>query len=168
MTAHPLVAQLRFTRGELLRCLEGVSDEQARQRLLPMNCISWMVGHLASQEHFFWVMAAQGRMVAPDLYDLVGTGKPASTPPLEEMLSTWRLVTAAADPYLDTLTPAILETHLSFEGQALPESVGTMLSRNLFHYWYHIGEASAVRQMLGLGSPVYVGNMSEAGYVPET
>jgi hypothetical protein len=26
--------------------LEGVSDEDARHRIMPMNCISWMVGHL--------------------------------------------------------------------------------------------------------------------------
>ena len=37
---HPLVAQLRFARSEFVRCLEGVSDEDARQRLLPMNRVS--------------------------------------------------------------------------------------------------------------------------------
>ena len=37
---HPLVTQLRFTRSEFTRCLEGVSEEDARRRLLPMNCIS--------------------------------------------------------------------------------------------------------------------------------
>ena len=43
---HPLVTQLRFARSEFVRCLEGVSDEDARSRIMPMNCISWMVGHL--------------------------------------------------------------------------------------------------------------------------
>ena len=28
--SHLLVTQLRFTRSELLRCLQGVSDEEAR------------------------------------------------------------------------------------------------------------------------------------------
>jgi len=45
--AHPLVEQLRFARSELRRGLEGVTDEEARQRILPMNCIAWNVGHLA-------------------------------------------------------------------------------------------------------------------------
>ena len=36
---HPLVDQLRFTRREWLRALAGVSDEDAGQRLLPMNSI---------------------------------------------------------------------------------------------------------------------------------
>ena len=42
---HPLVTQLRFARSELMRCLEGVSDQDARRRFEPMNCISWIVGH---------------------------------------------------------------------------------------------------------------------------
>ena len=46
---HPLVEQLRFARHEFQRALEGVSDEDARRRLLPMNCISWNIGHLAWQ-----------------------------------------------------------------------------------------------------------------------
>ena len=52
---HPLVTQLRFSRGEFVRCLEGVPPEDASRRLRPMNCLSWIVGHLASQEHYLWV-----------------------------------------------------------------------------------------------------------------
>jgi hypothetical protein len=51
---HLLVDQLRFARRELVRCLDGVTDEEARRRILPMNCISWMIGHLANQEQFYW------------------------------------------------------------------------------------------------------------------
>ena len=53
MTPHPLVIQLRFTRSEFERCLDGVSDEDARHCFEPMNCISWIIGHLASQEHIY-------------------------------------------------------------------------------------------------------------------
>jgi hypothetical protein len=38
--AHPLVDQLRFARSEFRRGLEGFSDEEARRRFLPMNCLS--------------------------------------------------------------------------------------------------------------------------------
>jgi hypothetical protein len=34
---HFLVDQLRFSRRELVRCLDGISDEDARQRIMPMN-----------------------------------------------------------------------------------------------------------------------------------
>jgi hypothetical protein len=50
---HPLVTQLRFTRSEFQRCLAGVSDDDAVVRLEPMNCVSWIVGHVAAQEQYF-------------------------------------------------------------------------------------------------------------------
>jgi len=161
MPIHPLVTQLRFARSELVRCLEGVSAEDAQRRPLPMNCLSWMVGHMASHEHRCWVMAAQGRTLAPGLEDLVGYGKPASTPPLEDMWAAWRTITQAADEYLDTLTAEVLEQHLEWQGEVVPENIGTMLLRNTYHYWFHIGEAHAVRQMLGhVNLPDFVGDLS--------
>ena len=96
--AHPLILQLQFTRSELVRGLAGVSDQDARQRLGPMNCISWMVGHLAWQEQRYWLYRAQDRLLYPELNELLAYGKPASTPPLEEMWTIWRAVTAAAYP----------------------------------------------------------------------
>jgi uncharacterized damage-inducible protein DinB len=161
----PLVTQLRFARSEFQRCLAGLDDEDAQQRLGPMNSISWMIGHLANQEHFYWAFLAQEKMVAPGLNDLVGSGKPASTPPLDEMWAVWERVTAAADPFLDSLATAQLETFFEFRGQAVRESIGTMLLRNIYHYWFHIGEAHAVRQQLGHGElPQFVGNMAAAVY----
>jgi hypothetical protein len=168
MSPHPLVTQLRFARSELQRCLEGVSGEEACHRFQPMNCISWIVGHLANQEHFLWVMAAQGRLEAPGLHRLVGTGKPASTPPLDEMWAVWNTITRAADEFLDTLTTEQLESHLQWQGKPLAESIGTLLYRNTYHYWYHIGEAHAIRQLLGHSDlPQFVGDMSQALYRPE-
>jgi hypothetical protein len=166
---HPLVTQLRFARSELVRALDGVTDEEARRRFELMNCISWMVGHLANQEHTYWVFLGQGQVVAPDLRDLVGYGKPASTPPLEEMWTAWRTVTGAADKYLDTLTPETLTTHFEWQGKPVDESIGTMLQRNIFHYWYHIGESQGVRQLLGhTDLPEFVGDIGvEAPYRPE-
>ncbi|HJO63064.1 MAG TPA: hypothetical protein QF571_09630 [Desulfobacterales bacterium] len=70
-----MVTQLRFARTEFMRCLEGVFAEDASRRLLPMNCISWIVGHLAYQEHLYWVVRAQGRDLAPDLEHQVGWGQ---------------------------------------------------------------------------------------------
>lgn len=169
MAPHPLVSQLRFARNEFARGLDGVSEEDGIRRPLPMNSISWMVGHLANQEHRYWVSLAQRRVLVPDLNDRVGYGRPASTPPLREMWDVWRTVTAAADAYLDTLTPDILQTHLERNGKRVDESVGTLLLRNIYHYWFHAGEAAAVRQMLGhTDLPDFVGDMRQAGYQPES
>jgi hypothetical protein len=168
MPSHPLVTQLRFARSEFLRCLNGVPDEDALHRFEPMNCISWIVGHLANQEHAYWVLIAQGRTVAPGLNDLVGFGKPATTPPLEEMCKVWRTVTQTADEFLGTLTTGDLQTHMEWRGKHHPESIGTMLYRNIYHYWNHLGEAHAIRQMLGHQDlPQFVGDMSSAIYRPE-
>jgi uncharacterized damage-inducible protein DinB len=168
MQPHLLVNQLRFARSEFIRCLEGVSEEDAIRRIMPMNCISWMVGHLANQEHRYWVILAQQKEVAPGLNELVGYGKPASTPSLKEMWVVWHKVTAEADKYLDTLTPAIMQNFLLRDGKPVGESIGTLLMRNIYHYWYHTGEASAVRQMLGHAKvPEFVGDMSAAAYRPE-
>ncbi|MFN2120385.1 MAG: hypothetical protein ACK2T0_08350 [Anaerolineales bacterium] len=67
MACHPLVTQLRFARSEFLRCLDGVSAEEAVHRFELMNCIGWSVGHLANQENAYLVMVAQGRKVARSL-----------------------------------------------------------------------------------------------------
>ena len=44
--AHPVVEQLRFTRGEWLRGLRGVSEADGARHFGQMNSISWIVGHL--------------------------------------------------------------------------------------------------------------------------
>lgn len=165
---HPLVTQLRFARSQLVYCLVGVSAEDAVRRIEPMNCISWIVGHLANQENAYWVFYAQGLDMAIGLNDLVGYGRPASTPPLDEMWAVWREITRAADRYLDTLTVESMSKHLVFDGKPLDETIGTKLMRNIYHYWYHVGQAHAVREMLGHRDlPDFVGDMSKAFYYPE-
>lgn len=167
---HPLVVQLRFARSEFQRVMAGVSAEDAVKQLLPLNCLSWMVGHLANQEQYYWIFLPQGpeKVPHPHLYELVGSGRPASTPAWEEIWTVWEAVTQQADVYLETLTSEMLQTHLHGKDGALRESLGTMLQRNIFHYWFHIGEAHAVRQMLEHGElPQFVGNFGEAIYRPE-
>jgi hypothetical protein len=166
--AHPLVEQLRFTRAEFVRGLQGVSGDDGCRRLEPMNCLSWIVGHLATQEQNYWCTMAQGQTIVPELRELFRHGRPAVTPPLLEMWAAWRAVTAAADRYLDTLTPNILGDHLAWQGRLWPENIGTLLLRNIYHYWFHLGEASAIRQQLGhTGLPDFVGPMPSELYRPE-
>jgi len=166
---HPLVTQMRFTRSELKRGLERIAKDDARIRPEPMNCISWIVGHLANHENRYWVMIAQGQELCPELNELVGYGQPASSPPLKEMWAKWREITKTADAYLDTLTPEIMQTHLEWKGKPIPESIGTMLQRVIYHYWFHIGEAHAIRQLLGhTDLPEFVGDMTHAVYRPES
>jgi hypothetical protein len=166
---HLLVSQLFFARSEFERCLEGVTEEEGIHRIEPMNSISWMIGHLASQENFFWVRVGQGIIFERGLVELVGTGRPASTPPLHEMWEKWRAITHMADDYLSQITTTLLTEIFELKGKPLQESIGTLLQRNIYHYWFHIGEAHAVRQMLGHEElPQFVGDMSNALYRAET
>jgi uncharacterized damage-inducible protein DinB len=187
---HPLVTQLRFARSEFVRCLEGISDEDSRNRILPMNCISWMVGHLAAQEQYYFVFFHQGKVPHPQLNKLVGFGHPATTPPLADMRQVWHDITAAADLFLDTMTTEQLQIHLeqhlekdvkaledSLFGTASKEALarvlaqksvrnaennGTRILRATYHYFFHTGEAHAVRQQLGHPNlPYFVGDMPD-------
>lgn len=180
--AHPLVKQLRFARSEFARCLEGISDEDSRKRLLPMNCMSWMVGHLAAQEQYYFVFFPQGSVPHPQLNQLVGFGHPATTPPLDEMWQVWNDITAVADKFLETLTEEQLDIYLEqdikgFEASLFGmvskkvleqesvssgESVGTRILRTTYHYFFHTGEAHAIRQQLGHPDlPYFVGGMPD-------
>src|SRR5688572_30401507 len=167
---HPLVDQVRFARSEFRRCLEGVSEEDATRRLLPMNSISWIICHLAGQERRFWLRWAQGITdVVPELDEWGALAKPANTPPLVEAWAAWEAVTAAVDPFLDSLTQDRLLEHLIADGEPMESNMGTMLRRSAYHYWFHNGEANAIRQLLGHSDvPEFVGDIAkEAPYRPE-
>ncbi len=166
---HPLVVQLRFTRSEFKRALEGLIDDEARQRFMPMNCISWNVGHLAWQEQRYFLFFAQNQMPLPQIDALFAYGAPASTPPLHEMWTAWDAITRAADPWLGALTIEKLQEHVIIDGQPTPYIFGSLLQRVIYHYWYHTGENLAIRQMLGHRNlPEFVGDIDgEAPYRAE-
>jgi hypothetical protein len=166
---HPLVLQLRFTRSEFIRGLDGLTDADARRRLMPMNCISWNVGHLAWQEQRYFLYYAQGQMPLPQVQDMFAYGAPASTPPLAEMLEAWTTITRAADPWLDAVTTEKLQQHVIRRGKPSPYIFGSLLLRVIYHYWYHTGENQAIRQALGHHDlPEFVGDIDgEAPYLPE-
>lgn len=168
--AHPRVEQLRFARSEWIRGLDGVSEADGIQRLLPMNSISWMVGHLAWHERLVWLERGQGTLRVEPAVDGVANGLPASTPPIAEMWDAWRRIAVLADTFLDGLTAADLLTTLPNDDRAEPPTVGSQLLRTTYHYWSHIGEASAVRQILGHGDvPQFVGPLERiAPFRPES
>ncbi len=166
---HPLVVQLRFTRSEFARGLRGVSDEDGARRFMPMNCLSWNVGHLAWQEQHYFIFWPQRNRLFPELDKQFASGAPASTPPLSEMLAAWKQITAAADVWLDQQTSeSLAQPFMRADGQPGKTSYGNLLQRVIYHYWYHLGENMAIRQMLGLTPvPIYVGNVDQkAPFVP--
>jgi len=166
---HPLVQQLRFTRAEFQRGLEGLTDDEARRRFMPMNCISWNIGHLAWQEQRYFLLYGQDQLPFPEVDERFAYRAPASTPALDEVWSAWHAITEAADPWLDTLTAEKLQQHVVREGKPSRYIFGSLLQRVIYHYWYHTGENAAIRQSLGhTDLPEFVGNIDEeAPYRPE-
>lgn len=156
--AHPRIDQLRFARAEWLRGLSGLSEEHAAVRLEPMNSISWMIGHMAWHERQCWFRRARGLDVEPIL-DAFASGHPASTPSLASMQAAWDRIVSAADPFLEGLTTADLEQRPAHDPRPNPPIIGSQLQYVTYHYWSHIGEVSAVRQILGhTGLAEYVGD----------
>jgi len=158
--AHAVVEQLRFTRGEWRRGLTGVTERDGAEHCGQMNSIGWIVGHLTWQEQRYLLDRPQRTMLLPDIATRFAYGAPMSTPSLAEMLKAWRKVTRAGDPFLDSLTTKALLRDLPLNGRSVGQSQGSAIRRLTYHYWFHIGEIQAIRQILGpTRLPVYVGNI---------
>ncbi len=166
---HPVVEQLRFTRGEWLRGLRGVTEEQGAAHCGQMNSVGWIVGHLTWQEQRYLLDRPQGIVLFPEIRKLFAYGAPMSTPSLTEMLRAWRKVTKATDPFLDSLTTQGLLEDLPLDGESVGQSQGSAIRRLTYHYWYHIGEIQAIRQLQSQKHlPEYVGDLEKkAPYQPE-
>jgi uncharacterized damage-inducible protein DinB len=157
---HPLVDQLRFTRSEWLRALDGVPESDGAKRLEPMNSISWIVFHLAWHEQLSFLTRLGGVTPVPAANEHGVSGGPASTPPLGDALRAWHDVTAATEPALDTLDTSALENWLPNTRRPRTRRVGSTVQRVTYHYWFHIGEITAIRQMLGHADvPEFVGDI---------
>jgi uncharacterized damage-inducible protein DinB len=166
---HPLVVQLRFTRSEFKRAIAGVSEKDARKRVMPMNSISWTIGHLAWQEQRYFVYFRTGDYLLPGIQETYAFGSPHSAPSAKEMWKAWRTITREADKWLDTLTTKDLLQFVTLDGKKTSRMYGNLLQRVIYHYWYHTGENMAVRKILGHKNLGYfVGNIDgKAPYRPE-
>lgn len=165
---HPLVEQLFFARSEFIRAIQGISEEEAQKRILPMNCISWNVGHLAWQEQKYYLVYARGITLLPNIQMDFAKGAAASTPPLKGMLEAWEEITREADPWLKNVSNDLLLQQVIFEGKTMEFTYGNVILRTIYHYWYHTGENCAIRQMLGHKDlPSFVGDLDgKAPYRP--
>jgi len=144
-----IINQLLFVRSEFKKGFSGVTEEEGKQRVMPINSIGWIVGHLAWHEQYYWLTRAQEKTLIPEINDQVGFGKPASTPSLKKMISYWEKITQDSDDYLFQMKESDLLEKMVVKGKELPFNIGTMISRVIYHYWYHNGEMQALRQLMG-------------------
>ena len=151
---HTLVQMLYLTRKEFERNLEGLSDEDARRRFQPMNCISWIVAHVACQHQAFFVDWPKDRNTDSRFLPY-GYGAPPSQPSLDEAMALWKDACQASDAWLRAATKESLQEK-SKNQLSGGESRGTLLVRCIFHTWYHMGEINSIRQRLGHRAPQFV------------
>jgi DinB superfamily len=167
--AHPLVEQLRFTRAEWERALRGVTEEDASRHFGRMNSIGWIVGHLAWHEQRNNLTRPRGVVLFPALNVEFASGGPMSTPSFKAMRAAWKKITKESEPYLDSLTTKGLMRDLPRSGKPTGQTQADAIRRMTFHYWFHMGEILAIRQMLDQRRlPEYVGNLEAmAPYRPD-
>jgi len=167
--AHVLVDQLRFARSEWQRALRGVTEEDGNRHFGQMNSIGWIVGHLAWHEQRICLMRPREVVLLPALNEEFFSGAPMTTPSLKAMRSAWSKVTKESEAFLDTLTTRALMRDLPRDGKPTGQTFADAMRRMTFHYWFHIGEILAIRQMIGgKGLPEYVGNLeAKTPYRPD-
>ena len=158
---HTLVQMLYLARKEFERNLQGLTDEDARKRIEPMNCISWIIAHVAWQHQIFFVDWPQGRDIDPR-YLPYSYGAPPSQPPLEEAMTLWQDACKRADAWLQAATSERLQDKGALTTPE-NENWGTLIVRCIFHTWCHLGEISSIRQILGHHPPQFV-NMHKWSY----
>ena len=151
---HTLVQMLYLARKEFERNLHGLTDEDARKRIEPMNSISWIIGHVACQHRAYFADWPQDR-TADSRYWPYATGAPSSQPPLEETMTLWRDACKDSEAWLQAATNESLQG-ICPNPLVGGESWGTLIVRCIFHTWCHLGEISSIRQMLGHKAPEFV------------
>jgi hypothetical protein len=151
---HTLVQMLYLSRKEFERNLAGLSDVDARKRIEPMNCISWIISHVACQHRAYFVDWPADKQTN-SRYLPYGYGAPPSEPPLDEAISLWRDACKESEAWLQAATNESLKD-ICKNSLADGENWGALLVRCIFHTWCHLGEISSIRQILGHKPPQFV------------
>jgi hypothetical protein len=151
---HTLVDMLYLSRREFERNLVDLKDEDARKRIEPMNCISWIIAHVACQHRAYFVDWPEGKSIDPR-YAPYGYGSPPSQPPLDQAMKLWRDAVDESKAWLEAATDESLK-EICQNSLANGENWGALLVRCIFHTWCHLGEISSVRQVLGHKPPQFV------------
>ncbi|MDR7481314.1 MAG: DinB family protein [Armatimonadota bacterium] len=140
-----LLYGLTATHARLLRCLEDLTDDEARRTPHGLTPIIWQAGHIALADAGF-ARRADGRTEPPAGYEglfATGTGGPAAYPPLAEVRDA---VNRGQGRLEEIARTADLAARVDARNYS---TVGEMLAFATYHRGYHVGKITTLRALLG-------------------
>ncbi len=146
--AHFLITQLQFAKQQWLAGHIGLKPEDAHKRVGQSNSISWMVAHLAAFDQKLWWEQRGGNPALNDMVKQCSYGQPASIPDFGGSMAVWQTIQDHIDPILLAITAEDLGKPHAPQRNTY-ENTGTLILRQTWHYWYHLGEMQSIRQALG-------------------
>ncbi len=157
--SHHLIRYSQHVRREFKRVLEGMSEADCNKRVANLNSIAWMTAHLMNQEYTYWHKSQANEIAEVTAFNETLKVHPAD---FKEAFVLWERVTDESNDWLERLSEDDLRTHLTGRKSFEVENIGSLLTRVIGHYYFHIGQISAVRKMLDYDVPGFVGSQEGA------
>lgn len=135
---------LDATYTRVLRCVEDISEKEARERPQGLAPLVWQVGHLALADAGFLRRAGLTQEVPTSYLDLfkTGSGGLADYPSVAEVRSVFE---AGQRALTDLLRSVDLSRPIESRNYS---TVGEMLVFACYHRGYHIGKMTTLRALL--------------------
>lgn len=131
--------------------LTNISDQEANQRIAGTNSVKWIAGHTVD---IGYNLAALLDLASENPYAAdFGFGKPfdpyADYPSLEKMLSDWNNLTPKIEAAIGKLTKEQLNADSPFPLPYNEQSIRGLLSFQMHHISYEVGQLGLYRKFLG-------------------
>lgn len=148
----PLAAIFQLNTDLLLNALEGLSDDEARERLAAGgNSVTFVAAHLTDSRHFLAARLGHplDNPLSRYLADAKGFDDIREWPALEEVRQAWRSIGPHLHSALDAVGEAELRrpnAHRFPLGDSTPLGMIAFLAQ---HDSYHLGQVAFLRRQLG-------------------
>jgi hypothetical protein len=136
--------------------VEGLTQDDSLIQPQPGgNCLNWNVGHLVWVNEQLLAILGQPPVLGEAALERYRRGSeplrnPAEAMPLEKLMKAWDEQWPRIDAGLAALTPERMAEPAPFSPRKNPdETVGTLLSIDLFHQAAHTGQTSLLRRLAG-------------------
>ena len=166
----PLAAIYELNTDLLVNCLDGVTEDEARQRVGGGNSLGFLAAHLTDSRHF--IATRLGRPLPNPLTPYLAGARTfdeiATLPPLEHIRSAWIAVADHLLGVLDGLDSAGLAREGVHRFPVADPTVVGFLTFLAQHDSYHVGQAGFLRRQLGRTAMAYTRGTGRRDPTPAT